>query len=91
VTQNSGVLVKGEAKGTNWYGVIKRMISLEFPGQKKLFCSSVTGLMCLLTQVPIEEKDTIKINLGSLTSILLDTSLGMNPIFWQHRQNWCFM
>jgi hypothetical protein len=37
VTQNSGVLVKGEKGGTNWYGVIKRMISLEFPGQKELF------------------------------------------------------
>jgi hypothetical protein len=36
VTQNSGVLVKGEAKGMNWYGVIKRMISLEFPGQKEV-------------------------------------------------------
>jgi hypothetical protein len=36
VTQISGVLVKGEAKGTNWYGVIKRMISLEFPRQKEV-------------------------------------------------------
>lgn len=36
VTQNSGVLVKGEKGGTNWYGVIKRMISLEFPGQKEV-------------------------------------------------------
>jgi hypothetical protein len=36
VTQNSGVLNKGEAKGTNWYGVIKRMISLEFSGQKEV-------------------------------------------------------
>jgi hypothetical protein len=36
VTQNSGVLVKGEAKGTNWYEVIKRMISLEFPEQKEV-------------------------------------------------------
>jgi hypothetical protein len=36
VTQNSGVLVKGEKGGTNWYGVIKRKISLEFPGQKEV-------------------------------------------------------
>jgi hypothetical protein len=36
VTKNSGVLVKGEAKATNWYGVIKRMISLEFPEQKEV-------------------------------------------------------
>ena len=38
VTQNSGVLVKGDrATGNmNWYGVIKRMISLEFPGQKEV-------------------------------------------------------
>jgi hypothetical protein len=36
VTQISGVLVNGEAEGTNWYGVIKRMISLEFPGQKEV-------------------------------------------------------
>jgi hypothetical protein len=35
-TQKSGVLVMGEAKGTNWYGVIKRMISLEFPRQKEV-------------------------------------------------------
>jgi hypothetical protein len=38
VTQNSGVLVKGDPSTGNmcWYGVIKRMISLEFPGQKEV-------------------------------------------------------
>jgi len=38
VTQNSGVLVKGDGTtgNMNWYGVIKRMISLEFPGQKEV-------------------------------------------------------
>jgi hypothetical protein len=36
VTQNSGVLVKGEKGGTNWYGVIKREISLEFLRQKEV-------------------------------------------------------
>jgi hypothetical protein len=36
VTQNSGVLVKGGKGGTNWYGVIKRMISMEFSGQKEV-------------------------------------------------------
>ena len=38
VTQNSGVLVKGDGTSgnMNWYGVIKRMISLEFPGQKEV-------------------------------------------------------
>jgi len=38
VTQNCGVLVKadGTSGNMNWYGVIKRMISLEFPGQKEV-------------------------------------------------------
>jgi hypothetical protein len=36
MTQNSGVLVKSEKGGTNCYEVIKRMISLEFPGQKEV-------------------------------------------------------
>ena len=38
VTQNSGVLVKGNGTSgsMNWYGVIKRMISLEFSGQKEV-------------------------------------------------------
>jgi hypothetical protein len=38
VTQNSGMLVKGDGTTGNmyWYGVIKRMISLEFPGQKEV-------------------------------------------------------
>jgi hypothetical protein len=38
VTQNSGVLVKGDPSTDNmcWYGVIKRMISLEFIGQKEV-------------------------------------------------------
>jgi hypothetical protein len=29
-------LAQGEVKGTNWYGVIKRMISIEFHGQKEI-------------------------------------------------------
>jgi len=39
VTQNSGVLVKGDPASIGnmcWYGVIKRMISLEFLGQKEV-------------------------------------------------------
>ena len=38
VTQNSGVLVKGDSTSSNmnWYGVIKRMISLKFPRQKEV-------------------------------------------------------
>jgi hypothetical protein len=39
VTQNSGVLVKGDPASTGnmcWYGVIKRMILLEFPRQKEV-------------------------------------------------------
>jgi len=38
VTQNSGVLVKGDSTSgnMNWYGVIKRMISLEFLGPKEV-------------------------------------------------------
>lgn len=38
VTQNSGVLVKGDPTTGNmcWYGVIKRMISLEFTRQKEV-------------------------------------------------------
>jgi hypothetical protein len=36
VTKNSGVFVKGDPSTGNmcWYGVIKRMISLEYPRQK---------------------------------------------------------
>jgi hypothetical protein len=49
VTQNIGVLVMGEAKGTNWYGVIKRMISLEFPGQKEVIL-----FQCDWFDVPID-------------------------------------
>ena len=38
VTQNSGVLVRGDRTTGNmsWYGVIKRMIALEFAGQKEV-------------------------------------------------------
>jgi hypothetical protein len=43
------VLVKGEAKGTNWYGVIKIMISLEFPGQKEVIL-----FQCDWFDVPID-------------------------------------
>ncbi|XP_066378985.1 uncharacterized protein [Miscanthus floridulus] len=38
ITQNSGVLVKGDESTGNmdWYGVIKKIISREFPGGKEL-------------------------------------------------------
>lgn len=38
VTQNSGVLVRGDdtTGNMNWYGVIRKIISLEFPGQKEV-------------------------------------------------------
>ncbi|XP_066384653.1 uncharacterized protein [Miscanthus floridulus] len=38
ITQNSGVLVRGDGTTNNmtWYGVIRRMISLEFPAQKEV-------------------------------------------------------
>ncbi|XP_066316724.1 uncharacterized protein [Miscanthus floridulus] len=38
ITQNSGVLVRGDGTTGNmtWYGVIRRMISLEFPAQKEV-------------------------------------------------------
>ena len=38
VTQNSGVLVRGDGTTSNmiWYGVIRRIISLEFPTQKEV-------------------------------------------------------
>ena len=38
VTQISGVLVRGDGTTSNmtWYGVIRRMISLEFPAQKEV-------------------------------------------------------
>jgi hypothetical protein len=38
VTQNSGVLVKGDGTTANmtWYGVIRKIISLEFPTQKEV-------------------------------------------------------
>jgi hypothetical protein len=49
VTQNCGVLVKGEAKGMNWFGVIKRMISLEFLGQKEVIL-----FQCDWFDVPID-------------------------------------
>jgi hypothetical protein len=43
------VLVKGEAKGMNWYGVIKRIISLEFSGQKEVIL-----FQCDWFDVPID-------------------------------------
>ena len=38
VTQNSGVLVKGDDSTGNmtWYGVIRNIISLEFPQEKEV-------------------------------------------------------
>ncbi|CAO2189468.1 unnamed protein product, partial [Urochloa humidicola] len=38
VTQNSGVLVRGDATtgNMNWYGVIRKIISLEFAGEKEV-------------------------------------------------------
>jgi len=38
VTQNNGVLVRGDGAASNmiWYGVIRRIISLEFPTQKEV-------------------------------------------------------
>lgn len=36
VTQNSGVLVKSENSDMTWYGVIRNIISLEFPHEKEV-------------------------------------------------------
>jgi hypothetical protein len=38
VTQNSGVVVRGDKSSGNltWYGVIRNIISLEFPQQKEV-------------------------------------------------------
>ena len=37
-TQNSGVLVKGDDSTSNmdWYGVLKKIITLDFPGEKEV-------------------------------------------------------
>jgi hypothetical protein len=42
ITQNSGVLVKGDASTSNmdWYGIIQKIISLQFSGAKEV-------MMCL--------------------------------------------
>ncbi|KAG2549223.1 hypothetical protein PVAP13_9KG167826 [Panicum virgatum] len=64
-TQNSGVLVKGDDSTGNmdWYGVLKKIITVDFPVKKKSLCLSVIGttfLPLLRTKV----KGTIRINMG---------------------------
>jgi len=82
VTQNSGVLVRGDGTTGNmtWYGVIRRIISLEFPTQKEVVFFSVIGMMCRLL-VPAEVEDTIGINMVLSMSILLGFDIQMNLTF----------
>jgi hypothetical protein len=37
-TQNSGVVVKSDEKESNmdWYGVLQKVIALDFPGEKEV-------------------------------------------------------
>jgi hypothetical protein len=74
VTQNSGVVVRGDESSGNmtWYGVIRNIISLEFPQQKKLYCFSVIGMMCRLP-IPAEVEGRLGINLV-LSTLLLPCS-----------------
>ena len=82
VTQNSGVLVRGDRTTGNmsWYGVIKRMIALEFAGQKEVILFE-----CDWYDVPAAATNRgrgyRRISLGSLISILLGPGIRMNPIF----------
>ena len=89
VTQNSGVLVMETllvlvtCAGMGW---LKERCHYNSLDKKKSFCSSVTGMMCLLP-VQAEAEDRIRISLGLLISIVLGTGMRMNPIFLWHRQN----
>jgi hypothetical protein len=63
-TQNSGVVVKGDVSTGNMdcYGVVQRIITLDFSNGKKVMFFSVAGMMCLLTRIRkvegIEKTDT---------------------------------
>jgi len=64
-TQNSGVLVKGDDSIANmdWYGVLKKIITLDFPGEKAVIlfeCDWYAFLPLLTTKVEV----TVRINMG---------------------------
>ena len=57
--------MKGDDTTDNmdWYGVLKKIITLDFPGEKKSYCLSVIGttfLPLLRTKVEV----TLRINMG---------------------------
>jgi hypothetical protein len=60
--------VKSDEKESNmdWYGVLQKVIALDFPGEKRSYCLSVIGLMFLthrrVTRVKV--KGTVEINMG---------------------------
>ena len=54
-TQNSGVVVQGD--GMEWYGVIKKIIVLDFANEKDSCCFSATGLMFLQHLVRLRAKE----------------------------------
>jgi len=64
----------------NWYGVIRKIISLDFPGQKEVIYSDAIGTMFQFL-VAAEANNTVGINLGLLISTLLCCDIRMDLTF----------
>jgi hypothetical protein len=67
-TQNSGVVVKSDEKESNmdWYGVLQKVIALDFPGENRSYCLSVIGLMFLTDRrvTRVKVKGAVEMNMG---------------------------
>ena len=68
--------------------MIRKIISLDFPGQKQVIYSDAIGTMFQFL-VAAEAKNTVGINWGLLISTLLCCDIRMDLTFWRPRLNKC--
>jgi hypothetical protein len=74
-TQNNDVLVKGDDSTSNmdWYGVCRKIISLQFASEKKPFYLSVIGTLYLLPiRTKVDATGRISMGLSVFTQIAFD-------------------
>lgn len=85
-TQNSGIVVEG-ADGMEWYGVLKRTITLEFPNAKEVLLFE-----CDWYDVPAPTRNKSRGYSKDIYGIVdIDTTLKMNHTSWRHKLSKCVM
>jgi len=81
-TQNSGVVVQGD--GMEWYGVIKKIIVLDFPNKKEvmLFQCDWFDVPPATSKVRAKAEGTVEMSMGLFILTPLSCAMQMSHTSW---------